>query len=204
MRGFDSISGTIVSHLTVNGAARPVTLTIPSAPPPGAVGAGDLKLTGTGRLAPIKAGMPGKSIAVTAGAQDVVVTLVDNDNPDNPLVFDIPCEPAAGQKTTVDTIKVAKASSKTKAHLGYQARTDKATGKATIKGTNGVQATGKVTFTLKRGAKKVGTKTVTLKRGKANAIFKKVRKHGKYKLTAHYLGSAKVKASSDSDTFRVR
>lgn len=204
MRGVlstDTISGTITSHMTVNGVETPVTVTIPATAVPES---GAIPLQGTGTFSAITAGKPGKAITLGAGDQDVMMTLVDSDGDPAGSPFEIPCTPTDGQDLTVDTVNVVKAGSTTRVGATYQARKDTAVGRATVKTSNRIAATGKVKFILKRGAHKVGAATRTLHGGKAAATFKKIHKHGTYKLTVQYLGSTRVNRSTGSDTFRVR
>jgi hypothetical protein len=198
--GLEEGGGQIVSHVLVNGTDVPTTLTIPRS----SLGpSGDAVLTATGVMPAITGGTPGDTIDPTAGPQDVAMTLFDLGAPTGTL-FTIPCTPAAGQNTAVDSVSVVKAGSLTKVAASYSAKRDVATGKATVAATNGIATTGKVKFVLKRGAKKVATMTKALKGGKATAQFKRVRKSGKYTLIAQYLGSSRVKGSTGKDTFSVR
>jgi len=196
--GIDEIAGRIVSQTKVNGAVVPTTLTIPRTD----IGdAGDAVLTATGPLGPITGGIPGP-VTLQAGPQAVTMTLFDLEGDPAGTVFEIPCTPAAGEALTFDTISVVKATSRTVAEARYLAKKDKVTGQATVRST--ASPTGKVKFVLKRGSQKVATQTKAVRNGKATVAFNRIRKTGKYTLVASYLGSARVKPSTDKAGFRVR
>jgi len=102
------------------------------------------------------------------------------------------------------TVAVTKDKSTTKTTAAYNAKKDKATGTAKVKGHFGLPGTGKVKFTLKKGTKTVKSITATLKKGAASAAFKNVKAKGKYSITAKFAGDAALKASSGKDTFTVK
>jgi hypothetical protein len=200
--GVTDLVGSVSSALTVDGTQRDVAMSIPKT---GAGSAGDAVLTATGKLGTITGGAPGSSTVI--GASDQVVT-IDLLNAAGDVVMGdvaIPCTPVAGQDTTVDTVEVVKAGSRTNAQATYKGRKDKAVGKAKVRASNGIGVNGKVKFVLKRGKKTVAKKTDGLnKRDIAKVTFKKIRRPGKYKVVAKYLGSDRLKTSKDVARFRVR
>lgn len=198
--GVTSLSGVIHSTTLVNGVEKVVDLTIPSTPA-GATGTA-VPLQATGVLAPITAGMPGSTTTLAAGAQDVVMSLVTGSGTSP---FDVPCTPSTGQSTTLGTITSVKDGSRTTDKTAFRASRHTATSTATVRSSHGiVTATGKVTFVLKRGTSKVATITKSLSGGKAVAVFKGVRRKGKYTVTAKYAGSSRLKASTGTSSFTVR
>ncbi len=206
MRGILEVtdaSGTVDSTMTVNGAPRQRSLAIPTS----SVGdSGDAQLTATGRLGTIRGGAPGSRITIGAGDQDVTMNLLKGDG--SPAgTFAIPCSAAPGQTTTVDTVRVVKAASRTNATATYKKRKKKAVAKAKVRAVNGIAVNGKVRFVLKRGKKTIATKQDRLnRRDIAKAVFKrgKLRRPGKYKVIARYQGSDRLKKSADLSKFRVR
>ena len=122
------------------------------------------------------------------------------------------CTNNAGKTALVDslaapaTVAVTKDKSKTTASAAYNAKKDKATGKAKVKGaTYGLAGTGKVKFVLKKGTRTIAKATGKLNaKGIAKHVFSKVKKHGKYKIVASYGGSAGLKGSSDVARFTVK
>ncbi|MFC7495339.1 MULTISPECIES: DUF6801 domain-containing protein [unclassified Nocardioides] len=211
--GTTEIGGTIQSLSTVNGAPAPVTLTIPRTPVPAD---GDVPLTGTGTGAPITAGPAGGTIDIAAGAQTVVMSLFNAGGTESP--FEIPCTPASGSNLLVSRTAITatpttpqppappatKAASTTVAKAKYQARTDKVRARAAVSLSPKSAASGTIKFALKRGKKVVKAKAVGLTNSRASYTFKRVRKPGKYTLTATYQGATDAKRSTDKVTFRVR
>lgn len=197
----DEIAGEIVSQTTVGGVVVPTTLAIPRTD----IGdSGEVVLTATGAMSPFTAGTPGDVIEILAGAQDVNMTLFDLEGDPAGAPFAIPCTPTSGQDPTIGNVEVVKADSRTKVAPSYNAKQDKAAGKATVLAANGIPATGKVKFVLKKGAREVASATTMLRGGRAAVVFTKVRKAGRYTLVASYLGSTRVKPSTGKGGFGVR
>ncbi|MBO0847581.1 MAG: hypothetical protein J2P22_19450, partial [Nocardioides sp.] len=104
-----------------------------------------------------------------------------------------PCVNTAGLTTLADsannpaTTKIVKDASTTSVKASYNARTNVATGTATVKGNvGGLAGTGKVKFTLKRGTHTIKSLSGTLKKGVAHASFTGVKRVGKYTITAAF------------------
>lgn len=203
LRGFfgaTEFSGVIHSTTLVDGVAQVVDLIVPTTP------AGDagttIPVTATGTLDAITAGDPGQVTTLAAGDQDVVMSLVGTGGT-TPL--EIPCTPSAGQDTTVATITSVKDDSSTAATAAYSARKHAAKATATVASAHGIIApAGNVKFVLKRGTHKVASMTKALSGGKASATFTGVRRTGRYKVIASYLGSTQLKGSRDTASFSVR
>lgn len=103
----------------------------------------------------------------------------------------VPCELIDGQNLAIGDVAVVQAKTKTAAKLAYKKKAKKMVAKVTLDARqSGATVDGTVKFTLKRGKKTVGNKTVELKANeKAKAVFKKVKKSGKYKVVAKYVGT---------------
>jgi hypothetical protein len=120
------------------------------------------------------------------------------------------CKNNAGSTTvknagTPVTIKVTKDKSTTAAKASYNAKKDKATGTAKVKGHFGLPGTGKVKLTLKKGTHTVKSMKVKLnKKGVATGAFKHVKAKGKYSISASFKGDAALKGSSDKAKFTVK
>ncbi len=192
----DEIGGTIASTNLVNDhAVAPATITIPKTAVPAT---GAITLSGTGALPTITAGPAGSALKLAAGNQTINVVLY---KAGAPTPFQIPCTPATGESTVINTINVTAApASTTTVKAKYAKKSHKAKVTATVTAPS-ARPTGTMTFTLKKG-KKVQTKTVAVTNGAAKATFKKLTKKGKYSVTASYAGS--VGASTASTKFKVR
>lgn len=195
----DEISGTIQTTTVVDGVEVPTTITIPRTD----IGdSGPAVLTGTGTLPAIAAGPAGTVHRIAAGPQDVAMTLIDTDaDPDAETPQAVTCTPTAGQSTVFSTF-TSSATSSTALKAKYAKKSHKATITATVNAP-GVDPSGTVTVKVKHG-KSVKTKTVPVVGGKAKAVFKKLTKKGKYKVTASYSGAAAASASTAKTTFKVR
>jgi hypothetical protein len=121
------------------------------------------------------------------------------------------CANNAGVTTVQDatpapvTVAVTKDKSTTKTTAAYNAKKDKATGTAKVKGHFGLPGSGKVKFTLMKGTKAVKSVKAKLnKKGVASAAFKNVKAKGKYSIVAKFKGDAALKKSSGKDKFTVK
>lgn len=199
--GANEISGTIQATNLVDGTEVPTTITIPSTN----IGtSGPAVLTGTGVMDAIAAGAAGTTHQISAGEQSVTMTLYKDGVVVTPPINinPIPCAPAPGSNTLVSTF-TSRATSSTAVKAKFAKKARKATATATVSAA-GVTPTGTVTFTLKKGAKQVKTVTATVVGGQAKATFKKLKKKGKYTVTASYGGAPAATASSGTATFKVR
>ena len=111
----------------------------------------------------------------------------------------VDCELADGQDLTVGDVTVVKAGTETTAKLAYKKKAKKMIGKAAVDAPeSGVDAAGQVKFTLKRNGKKVGSKSAELNANeRAKAVFKNIKKKGKYKVVAKYVGGDNFMGSKD-------
>lgn len=110
----------------------------------------------------------------------------------------VPCELTDGQALAVGNVTIVKAGTKTTAKLAYKKKAKKMVAKAVVDAPqSGVDAAGDVKFTLKRNGKTVASKKVALETERAKAVFTKIKKKGKYKVIAKFLGSENFKTSKD-------
>jgi hypothetical protein len=128
----------------------------------------------------------------------------------------LPCTLDAGQNAVVDTVTVTappvvtppppavvKVASTSTVKAKYAAKAKKIVAKVAVKGADGKPGTGKVKVTLKLG-KKTKTVSATLSSlGKAKAVFKKITKPGKYKITVAYAGSDTQNASTAKTVLKI-
>jgi hypothetical protein len=143
------------------------------------------------------------TMAISLGDMTANLTVHNPPAPDGPPV-PVQCTGPTDGSQNVGTITVVKDRTTTKASASYSAKKDKATGKAKVSSHFGTKATGKVVFTLRKGTKKMGKATVSLKNGAASHVFSKVKKAGKWSITAAYQGNSNLKSSSGKASFRVR
>jgi hypothetical protein len=195
-----SVDGDLVAD-GANGTL-PFDLTFPTTTIPGN-GTDSMTITASGPIS--FTGSRAGTMAISLGDMVANLTVHNPPAPDGPAV-PVQCTGPTDGSQNVGTIAVVKDKTTTKASASYNAKKDKATGKATVKSHFGSQVTGKVTFTLKKGKKKIG-KSVTEalnKKGIATHVFSKVKKSGKYTITAKYAGNGNLKGSSGSASFRVK
>jgi hypothetical protein len=193
-----SVSGKVVA--TGAGNSFPFTMTIPTTPIPQTVGATmQVPASGPAKIRPLKAG----TWTVKAGPMTANLTVSGGAGGTQSLA--VACTAPTDGSATYGTIKVSKDKTTTAATAGYNAKKDVAKGKAKVRSHFGLRATGKVVFILKKGTKRIAKASDTLnKKGIATHAFKHVKKHGKYSITAKYVGNSNLKGSSGKDTFRVR
>jgi hypothetical protein len=190
--GGQTVTGSVVASGANN--TFPFNLTIPSQTVPTTAPV-DINASGPGKIRPLKAGI------WTVKAGDIAANLVLSGI--GPLSDT--CLAPTDVTQNFGTIKVTKDKTNTTAKASYNARKDKATGTAKVKSHYGLKATGKVTFTLKKGHKKIAKATAKLNsRGIAKHVFAKVKKSGKYTITAKYAGNSNLNGSSDGARFRVK
>lgn len=140
----------------------------------------------------------------TLNAGDMTANLTVSGGPGGTTTVPEACTAPTDGSQALGTITVTKDTTKTTTSAAYSAKKDKATGTAKVKSHYGTKATGKVTFTLKKGKKTVAKATASLKKGVAKHAFSKVKKSGKYTITAKYAGNSNLKGSSDGASFRVK
>jgi hypothetical protein len=193
-QGWDAVSGTNVA--TTN---TPYQLTIPKTTLPAPGNTLDIPATGAFTIKPTKAG----TFTVKAGNSTATIQGWNGATQANAIPLD--CAAPTDGSNVFGTIAVSKDKSKTTVTAAYNAKKDKATGKAKVKGaTYGLAGTGKVKFILKKGTRIVATAKAKLNsKGVATHVFSKVKKHGKWSITAKFGGDKGLKASSGKDTFRV-
>jgi len=187
-----TVSGTVTS----SGAKKtfPFNMKIPQQTVPIGTGPVDITASGPGTIRPLTAG----TWVVKAG--DLAASLTISNLGTIPDTCAAPTNPSR----VFGTIAVAKDTTTTTAGATYKASRHLAIGKAKVRSHFGLRATGKVKFTLKKGTHKIAAiKGKLNKRGIAHAKFKDVKKHGRYSITAKYLGNAALKTSKDKATFTV-
>jgi hypothetical protein len=192
--------GTSVSGKVTSKGTDALSLTFPDTPIPGTPGATmDVVATGKGAISSAKAG----SIDVTTGRVSAALHLTGGAG--GPVDASTSCAQPNDGTQILGTVTVSKDASKTTTTASYNAKKDKATGKAKVKGKQfGLAGTGKVKFTLKKGTHKVASKSGTLnKKGVAKVSFKGVKKSGKYSISAKFGGDDGLKGSKGKDTFKV-
>jgi hypothetical protein len=159
----------------------------------------DITASGKGKIAPTKAG------TITLKAGDVAAKLHLTGGATGPTDADQTCTAPNGTTANLGTIKVSKDKSKTTPSGSYNAKKQKATVKAKVKGAQfGLAGTGKVKLILKKGSHVVGAKSGKLnKKGVASATISKKLAKGKYTVLAAFGGDKGLKPSSGKGTFKV-
>lgn len=196
--GARSVDGTAVVDTVVNGATKQVEMTVPSTEVPAS---GPLEIVATGTGDALRAGKAGSRITMLSGGFSSLLSFKKEDG-STALDADVPCTLDEGQDATVDTIKVVKAPSKTRATVKFRKAKKVLAYKTTVR--SSAKVTGKVRLVIKRNGKKVRSVKVKLnKRGVAKYNLKRVKK-GKYVATAKYLGNSNAKKSSDKVKVRVK
>lgn len=179
----------------------------------------------------VKATATGASITPTAtgpltlSAHDFTAVLAGKNAAGDPTLLSpyvIGCTIVPGQNVVVDTVNVVpagtvtptptptptpvpKVDTKTKVKAKYIKRKRAIKAAVKVVATDGKPGTGKVKLTLSRGKKKIKSLKVKLSSaGTARAVFKRISKRGKYKLTAVYRGSATQNGSKGRTVIRVR
>ena len=183
--------GNAVVNFDVSGAAKKLTLPIPSTK---IVKGQDTVVKPSLKVAADKVG----SATYTIGDYEAQMQIKKADGTESP--FTIPCAaPAEGNKVA-GTVNVTKASTTSK--IKVKGAKKKATVKVTVKGKFGTKATGKVTIKVKQG-KKTKTVKAKLKRGVATATVKKLKK-GKIKVTSVYKGDKNHLGSKGKGAGKVK
>jgi hypothetical protein len=200
-QGWDAVSATTVSATGTPYALNlPKTALPPPVAPPALPSPLDIPGTGAFTITSTKAG----TVTVAAGDMTATIQGYKSGAPANAIPLD--CVAPTDGTQNFGTIAVTKDKSKTVAVADYNAKKDKATGSAKVKGaTFGLKGTGKVKFTLKKGTHVVDSKKGKLNaKGKAVAVFAKVSKAGNYSITATFGGDGGLKGSKDKATFTVK
>lgn len=132
----------------VNGATKTVSMTIPKTTIP----SGALPVAASGNGAAIKAGNAGTTIKMAASSftSHLVLKKADGSPADLMSEIDVACTLQPDQDASVDTVKVVKAASTTRATVAYSKARKRAIATATVKGAYGNRATGSVRFVLKK------------------------------------------------------
>jgi hypothetical protein len=193
----NSVSGTVVATGANN--TFPFHMVIPATPIPAPPSTLKVHAAGPAKIRPLKAG------TWTVKAGDMTATLTVSGGAGGAQTLPVECTAPTDASATYGKITVTKDKTTTAVAAAYSSKKDIAHGKAKVKSHFGLKATGKVVFILKKGTTRIAKATTTLnKKGIATHAFKRVKKHGKYSITAKYLGNGNLKGSSGKDTFRVR
>jgi len=213
--GARTVEGTAVVKSKLNGAALPdINASVPSVPVP-ASGPVTVVATGAGpAFAPTAAG----NYVFSMDTYTASLSFKKEDGVEA-IKVDTSCTPKVvgpAQNLSVDSVTVAaaptttpppavvKVASTSTVKAKYTAKSDKIVAKVAVKGADGKPGTGKVKVTLKLG-KKAKTVSATLNaQGKALAVFKKITKPGKYKITVAYAGSDTQNASTAKTVLKIK
>jgi hypothetical protein len=197
-----TFSGTATATGYTDGVAQEIDMVVPTTSVPTD---GDMVVPSSGPSGTITGEHVGDVITLSAGDFSSTLDFYDADG--NVVLGDqvIPCTLAPDQDATVDTVRVVKANSTTRATAHYKKGAKKAIVKAKVSGAYGNDPSGRVTFVVKKGKNTVAKTTRSLNGDNvAQATFgKSVRKPGGYTVTATYAGNGKLNGSTSKTTFRV-
>lgn len=196
-----SIDGTVDATASINGVAGTSTLTVAKTLLPTEAGS-TLTAKASGPGGTITAAADGTLYVVTAGNFTAHINTYKADG-SSAGAFEIPCVLQAGQDGFVDALNPVATTSTTKAT--YNTTMRKAVLKATVAAESG-KPSGEVTFVVKRDGAKVKSFTVELNaKGVAKAVYKNIKKPGKYTVLAKYAGAKEfAKSKAKTVSFKVK
>jgi hypothetical protein len=186
---------------TVDGAARPMALTVPSTNiPPN----GPLVLEASGPAGSFEGTTVGNVYDIAVGNFTTVLNLYEaNGTPIAGSPQNIPCVLNPGQDAAVDTIKVVKDSTTTTVAARDIGKGAKAKAKVSVASEHGTMVKGKVKAKLVKNGNVLQTKVMSLRDGVRKVKFQRLSTKGTYTIKAKYVSGSSWKGSKSKDAFTV-